>query len=223
MNAVIGDILAPALGIALSPIAVIAAILMLRAPSGKRTSLAFLLGWLVGILVAVVVFTLLASIIPASNPDVARLIFGVVAIVLGAALLLLAAGQLRTRPGEGEEAKMPAWMSAIDSLSMPRAGLLGLLLAVAKPKNLLLAIAAGLTIGDAGLRLGPCMITIAIFVVVAASTVLIPVVGHLIAGKRLAAPLETLHIWLVAHTSAVLAAVMFIVGVVLIGNGIAAF
>ena len=61
---VIGDILPLALGIAISPIPIIAAILMLLSPKAKGTSVGFLLGWVLGIVVAVVLFTLLASVIP---------------------------------------------------------------------------------------------------------------------------------------------------------------
>jgi threonine/homoserine/homoserine lactone efflux protein len=223
VNSVIGDILPIALAIALSPIPIVAVIVMLRSTGGKRTSAAFLAGWLVGILVTVVVFTLLASIIPTTDPDAARVIFGIVAIVLGALLVLMAAGELRTRPGAGEDAKLPEWMSAIDSMTMARAGILGLVLAVTRPKNLLLVIAGGLTIGGAGLQIWPLVITAAIFVLVAASTVLIPVVANLIAAPRLVAPLEQVRLWFVAHNSAIISVAMFIVGVVLIGNGIAAF
>ena len=64
MGSVIGDILPLALGIAISPIPIIAAILMLLSPKARGTSVGFLLGWVLGIVVAVVVFTLLASVHP---------------------------------------------------------------------------------------------------------------------------------------------------------------
>ena len=57
INVVIGEILPLALGIAVSPIPIIAAILMLLSPRAKGTSVGFLLGWVVGIVVAVTVFT----------------------------------------------------------------------------------------------------------------------------------------------------------------------
>ena len=60
MGSVIGEILPLAIGIAISPIPIIAAILMLLSPKAKGTSIGFLLGWVVGIVVAVTVFTLLS-------------------------------------------------------------------------------------------------------------------------------------------------------------------
>ena len=83
MAPVIGDILPLALGVAISPIPIIAAILMLLSPKAKGTSVGFLTGWVLGIVVAVVAFTLLGSIIPEQDPDEAKPIAGVVKILLG--------------------------------------------------------------------------------------------------------------------------------------------
>ena len=93
MGPIIGDILPLALGIAISPIPIIAAILMLLSPKAKGTSVGFLIGWVLGIVVAVVLFTLLASVIPEDDPDASKPISGVIKIVLGLALLFLALRQ----------------------------------------------------------------------------------------------------------------------------------
>lgn len=55
MGAVIGEILPLALGIAISPIPVIAAILMLLSPRARSTSVGFLAGWALGIVAVVVI------------------------------------------------------------------------------------------------------------------------------------------------------------------------
>ena len=56
MGAVIGELLPLALGVAISPIPIIAVILMLFSPHPRATGLGFLLGWLVGIVAVTVVF-----------------------------------------------------------------------------------------------------------------------------------------------------------------------
>ena len=53
-----------AVGIAISPIPIIAVILMLLSPRAKGTSVGFMIGWLLGIVIAIIVFTLLSSVIP---------------------------------------------------------------------------------------------------------------------------------------------------------------
>ncbi|HKN42879.1 MAG TPA: GAP family protein, partial [Propionibacteriaceae bacterium] len=83
MGSVIGEILPLAVGIAISPIPIIAVILMLLSPRAKGTSVGFMIGWLAGIVVAIVVFTLLSSVIPqdsdggSSAGGVIKIIFGV--------------------------------------------------------------------------------------------------------------------------------------------------
>ena len=69
-------------------------------------------------------------------------------------LLLVAARQWRSRPAAGETAPLPKWMSAIDRVTPVKATGLGTLLSAVNPKNLLLCIAAGVTVGSAGLSTG---------------------------------------------------------------------
>jgi threonine/homoserine/homoserine lactone efflux protein len=223
MGAVIGDILTLALGVAISPIPIIAAILMLLSPKARVTGTGFLVGWVLGIVVAVTVFTLLSSILPGEEEDAAQPIKGVIQLVLGALLLLLAVRQWRGRPKAGEEPAMPKWMQAIDTITFPKALGLGFLLAAVNPKNLLLAASAGVTIGAAGLDAGSIVVVIAVFTLIAASTVLVPVVGYLLAADRLRGPLDALRGWLAKENAVIMAVLLLVIGVAIIGKGIGSF
>lgn len=222
MGAVIGEILPLALGVAVSPIPIIAAILMLLSPRARVTSVGFLLGWVLGIVVAVTVFTLLSSVLP-DGDDSSKPVQGVIQLILGAGLLLLALRQWRGRPHGGEEPAMPKWMQAIDKVTFPVAFGLGFLLSAINPKNLLMAAGAGVDIGSAGLETGEIVLVIAVFTVVAASTVLVPVVGYLIAADRLRATLDALRVWLAKENAVIMAVLLLVIGVSLIGKGIGSF
>ncbi len=152
MSSVIGEILPLAIGIAISPIPIIAAILMLLSPKAKGTSVGFMLGWIVGILVSVTVFTLLSAVVPSDDGSDSSPIRGIIQILVGAALVFLAIRQWRSRPKPGEEVALPKWMAAIDSMTAGKAFGLGFLLAAVNPKNLLLGASAGVTIGSLGAR-----------------------------------------------------------------------
>jgi threonine/homoserine/homoserine lactone efflux protein len=223
MGAVIGDILTPALGVAISPIPIIAAILMLLSPKARVTGTGFLLGWVLGIVVAVTVFTLLSSVLPDGEAEGGQPVKGVIQLVLGALLLLLALRQWRGRPKPGVEPEMPKWMRAIDTITFPKALGLGFLLSAVNPKNLLLAASAGVTIGAAALDTGSIVIVIAVFTVIAASTVLIPVVGYLVAAEKLRGPLDVLRGWLAKENAVIMAVLLLVIGVSLIGKGIGSF
>ena len=223
MNEVIGAVLPLALGVAVSPIPIIAAILMLLSPRARSTGLGFLVGWVLGIVVAVVVFTLIAALIPQGSSDEAKPVAGVVKLVLGLLLLLLAARQWRGRPKSGETPALPKWMAAIDSMTAVRAIAIGFLLSAVNPKNLLMAAGAGVEIGSAGLDGGQTTIAIAVFVLLAASTVAVPVIGYLVASARMKAPLESMRKWLVHNNATVMAVLLLVIGVVMVGKGIGDF
>jgi len=223
MNGVIGAILPLALGVAVSPIPIIAAILMLLSPRARSSGLGFLAGWVLGIVVAVVVFTLLAGLIPSGSSDDPAPVAGVVTIVLGLLLLLLAARQWRGRPTPGETPALPKWMAAIDGMTAVRALAIGFLLSAVNPKNLLMAAGAGVEIGLAGLDGGETTVAIVVFVLLAASTVAVPVIGYLVASARMKGPLESMRVWLVHNSATVMSVLLLVIGIVMVGKGIGRF
>jgi threonine/homoserine/homoserine lactone efflux protein len=223
VGSVIGEIVPLAVGIAISPIPIIAVILMLLSPRAKATSVGFLVGWLAGIVIAIALFTLLSSVLPPEDSSGSSPVAGVIKIILGALLLFLAVRQWRGRPAEGEQAAMPKWMSAIDSMTAAKGLGLGFLLSAVNPKNLLLAISAGLIIGGANLSVGDTAIVIVVFVLLAGCTVLVPVIGYLVASARMAGPLDDLRKWLVDNNATIMAVLLLVIGVAVIGKGIASF
>jgi threonine/homoserine/homoserine lactone efflux protein len=223
MGSVIGEILPLALGVAISPIPIIAAILMLLSPKARGTSLGFLLGWVLGIVVAVVVFTLASSFLPAGGAEGAKPVSGLIKIVLGVLLLMLALRQWSSRPKEGAEPVLPKWMSAIDSMTAGRGFALGFALAAVNPKNLLMGLAAGVAIGSDSPSTGVTVVAIVVYTVIAAATVAVPVIAYLIAAERMATPLEALRGWLTRNNATVMAILLLVIGVVVIGKGIANF
>jgi hypothetical protein len=74
-----------------------------------------------------------------------------------------------------------------------------------------------------GIAISPIPMAMVIFTLVAASTVAVPVLGHLAARDRMAAPLDRLPAWLTRHNTAVMAVLLLVIGAALIGKGIAGF
>lgn len=223
MLAVIGSILPLALGIAISPIPIIAAILMLLSPKARGTSVGFLIGWLLGIVVTVTLFTLLSSVIPESNADATQPIKGTIQLIVAALLLLLAVKQWRSRPHGDEEPALPKWMQAIDGMTAGKGFGLAFLLSAVNPKNLLMGIAAGVAIGAGDLTVGETSLVILIFTVLAGCTVAIPVIAYLVAADKMAAPLEKLRTWLVHNNATVMSILLLVIGVMMIGKGLDSF
>ncbi|MBS1907194.1 MAG: GAP family protein [Actinobacteria bacterium] len=220
MNVVLGAVLPLAVAVAISPVPIIATILMLMSPRPRPLGLGFLLGWVAGIAIGVVVFTLLAGILPAAGGDGPQPVIGVIQLVLGLLLVLLAIKQWRGRPRLGEQAELPKWMAAIDGMRPGAAIGLAFLLSAVNPKNLLVLVAAGAAIGHAGLGAGSVTIVIAVFVLIAAISVLVPVLLFLVAPAKAAVVLDRVRIWLVANNAVIMAVLLVVIGAQLLGNGI---
>lgn len=204
--------------IALSPITVIPAVLVLHAPRPRPASLAFLGGWvlgLVGLTTAFVGGSELLSGLHATPPKWAswvRLVFGV-------ALLALAAYHWFTRH---RQRSMPRWMRSFAALSPVRAGVAGAVLVPLRPEVLILCAAAGLAVGNSSLSAGAQLVAAAIFVVLAASTVAVPILVYVGAGDRFDDALERLKAWMEANHDAMLAVILLLIGLIVLYNGIRA-
>jgi threonine/homoserine/homoserine lactone efflux protein len=222
MGTVIGDLLPLAVGIAISPIPIIAVILMLLSHRAGQTSTGFLLGWVIGIVGVTVVASALVGQAADSATDKPSTLSAVLKLVFGAVLILMAIRQWRSRPKDGETGAVPKWMGAIDSFNFAKALALGIVLSGVNPKNLLMCLGAGTTLGAAHLPAGDDIVVLAVFTVLAASTVAVPVLGYLTARKRIAPFLDDLRHWLLQNNATVMAVLLLVIGVVLLGKGIGA-
>ena len=223
MNGVVGQLLPLAVGIAISPMPIIAVVLMLMSAHGRSRSLGFLIGWLVGIVVAVGLVSVLSGLIPSHGETEANPIKGVIHLALGLLLLVMAVRTWRRRPRPGHDPVMPKWMTAIDSMSLIAATGLGFGFAAIAPKNLLLAASAGTTIGTADLDAAHIVLAVVIFTAIAGASIAIPVLAALIAGDRLAGPLASVHSWLARENAVIMAVLLLVLGAVVVGKGISSF
>lgn len=214
-----GDILPSALGIAVSPVPVIATILMLLSPRPKAKSVAFSVGWVVGILLAVTMCALFAGLLPDRGAESGGVVAGILRLTLGVLMAVLAIRIFRRRPKAGEEPKLPKWMTAIDEIRPVVALGLAAALVLANPKNLLLAASAGIALGGIG-RGDATIVAYVVFVLIASSTVLIPVVGYACASARLAVPLDRLRDWLTHHNSIIMSLLLAFLAFSNVGAGI---
>ncbi|MGN5237048.1 GAP family protein [Rhodococcus sp. SJ-3] len=214
MGATIGEVLPLAVGVAISPIPIVAVILMLLSRNARATSAGFGLGWIAGILVVTGIVILLAGSI--TPDDEGGSSTGWVKVVLGILLIVLAVKQWQSRA----DTTPPKWMQAIDEFTFAKAAGLGLLLSAVNPKNLLLCVSAGVAIGTAGLSSGNAMVVWLVFTILAACSVLVPVIGFAVAAQQLSGALDSAKNWLQANNHMVMAIVLLIMGVTVVGKGL---
>jgi Sap, sulfolipid-1-addressing protein len=191
-GSVLAELVPLALVVALSPLFVIPAVLVLHTPRPRPAGFGFLAGWVVGLAAVTVAFVGLSDLVGGGldrSPPWASWL----RITLGLALIMVGVWCWRTRR---RSAHSPAWLRAISTITPARAGGAGALLAVIGPKVLFVCLASGLELGTAGLGTAGAWAALVVFVLVAASSVAVPVVGYAVAGERLDEPLARLKDWL---------------------------
>ncbi|MGH3544110.1 MAG: GAP family protein [Mycobacterium sp.] len=205
-----------ALVIALSPLSVIPAVLVLQTPRPRPSSLAFLGGWLLGLAALTAIFVAASGALGGlhkSPPTWASWL----RVVLGSALIGFGVFRWLTRHRHTDT---PAWMRSFANIGPARAGVTGAVLVVVRLEVLIICAAAGLAIGSSGLGVARDWISAAFFVAVAASTVAIPVLAYAGAGHRLDDSMARLKDWMEQNHAALIAAILVVIGLMVLYNGI---
>jgi hypothetical protein len=184
MGEAIGQSLPLAIGAALSPIPIIAVVVLLTSSRARFLGPVFVLGWLLGLVVVGAIVLAVAGPSGAGSSGQRTRWVSWVMIVLGVLLLVAAVRRLRGRTGGGEEAPLPAWMGALDRLKPTVVLGGGVVLGSVRPKNLLLAVAGAATIAQTGIAAGQQAIAYAVFAVIATIGVAVPVVIYFTMGTR---------------------------------------
>lgn len=217
MGQAIGQVLGFAAGVAISPIPVIALILMLFSQRARSNSLAFLVGWLCG-LTGAAALVLIIGVDDSGSPSDAS---GWIKVVIGTVFLVLAAKQWRGRPRGDEEPQMPTWMASVDQFSAAKAFGLAVVLSAVNPKNLGLTVAAAAAIGGAGLDTGEEAVVVAVYVLLASVTLIVPVVGYFVARQQMTPVLDEMKQWLQTNNATVMTVLFAVLGAKVLGDGIA--
>jgi hypothetical protein len=215
-GSVLSALIPLALVVAISPLTIIPAVLVLEAPRPRPSSLAFLGGWLFGLGALTALFVAGSGVLGGmhKSPPAWE---SWLRVVLGSALILFGVYRWLTRQSHTES---PKWMRSFATISPRRAAMTGLVLTLVRLDVLVMCFVAGLDIGTRQLSGLAELICAAIFVAVAASTVAIPILAYAAAGHRLDDTLSRLKAWMDKNNAALLAAILVLIGLMLVYKGI---
>ncbi|MEW2306022.1 GAP family protein [Streptomyces sp. NPDC006655] len=220
MGHAVGDVLGLAAGVAVSPLPIVAIILILATPRGRLNGSLFALGWLLGLAGLGAVMLAVGGTGDASAHKHPATWVGALKLALGVLLVVFGALQWRRRPRDPSQARLPKWMEAIDRFTPVKIVGLGLLLSAGNLKNAPLTIAAAASISSAGIPVPQQIGALAVFVVIASLGVLAPLAVYLVMGDRARGLLANWREWAARHNVAVLAVLFFVLGLKLVGDGI---
>jgi threonine/homoserine/homoserine lactone efflux protein len=213
---VLTELIPLALVVALSPLSIIPAVLMLHTPRPRPTGLTYLVGWVLGLALLTQVFVEVSSLL-GGGLDKPPSWASWVRIVVGAALIVFGVYKWFTRKRSEHS---PKWMSSFAKITPARAFVTALALVVINPKVLFMCAAAGLAIGTEGLGRTGAALGLVYYVVVASSTVALPILAYAVSGDRLDEPLVRLKDWMERQHAALVAAILVVLGVLVLYKGI---
>jgi threonine/homoserine/homoserine lactone efflux protein len=217
--AAFGQLIPLALVVAMSPLTIIPAIvLVLQSERARATGLAFMAGWLLGLAATTAVFVQVPRLLDGLNRP-APTWAAWIRIAVGIALIAFGGWRWLTRH---RVTKQPAWVSRLSRLSPAGAGAVGVGLILINPKVLVVNAAAGLVIGTAGLGAPGAGLAVAYYTVIAGSTVLLPILAYAVAGERVDHQLERIKQWMERQHAVLMAGFLAAVGLLLVYTGIRA-
>lgn len=221
MGQAIGQVLSLGIGVALSPVPIIAVVLVLGTPHARANGPAFLVGWVVGLALVGTILLLAASGADASEQGEPATWVDVVKLALGVLLVLAAIKQWHGRPRGTDQPELPKWMEAIDEFGAAKAFGVAALLSAVNPKNLLLTVAAASAIAQTGIDAGQQAVALAVYVAIGTLGPGIPVGIYFAMGERAKRLLDELKTWMGTNNAAIMAVLCLVIGAKLIGDGIA--
>jgi threonine/homoserine/homoserine lactone efflux protein len=221
MRTVIGDLLPLALVVTVSPINIVAAILLLFSRRPLANATLYLLGFVLGVAAMLTAITALADAIGLS-PDSQRS-RGTSALLLALGLFLIVIGvrKLSHRPGPEQKPEAPRWMNGMGDVGAGRSFLIGTSVGALNPKNIAVAFAAAVIVSTAQLPVAQQVGVIAVYTLIASIGVATPIVATLALCDRSGNVLSAWRHWLERNNETVMAVIYLFFGVILLGKGIA--
>jgi threonine/homoserine/homoserine lactone efflux protein len=213
-----GSLLPYALPVALSPLPVIALVMLLLSAGGGRGGLAFTGGRMAAL--ALVTFAVALVADRFADPTEISAKNGWLRIVLGMLIVTGAVAVWRRRPRQGEEARLPGWMRSIEGLGTGGALRIGVVITLANIKELAFAAGAGVLIGTDALSTRQTATLSVLFAAMAAGSAAALVAFALAAPATSRTALSGLRDWMARYNSAVMAVVLLAIGTMLIGKGL---
>jgi threonine/homoserine/homoserine lactone efflux protein len=221
LSEAIGNLLPAALAVALSPIPIIAVILMLGTSRARSNGPAFAAGWILGLVAVSTIVVVAAGGSDDADSGTATSSYALQA-AFGVLLLWVALKQWRGRPAPGEEAEMPSWMAEVDHFTPVRSFGLAVLLSAVNPKNLALTATAAASIAQAGLDATDSAIAVAVFVVIGSVTTVGAVIAYLAGGDRATAALASTRTFMATHNAVIMMVVCLVLGAKFLGESVPA-
>ena len=208
-----------AIGIALSPGPVLAVIVLLMSRQAKTSAPAFLIGWLLPLLGVGILIIFLPGVV-ASHGGLSDTT-GIVKVILGIVLMIVAIPIWKKRPKSDDEMKVPKMFSEIDKFGMGKSFLAGFLTSVFDIKVLALTASAAAHIHATTLvEYTETIIGVILFTLLASVTIILPIIVYFLFPKKMKLFAEKFKTFLIKYYTIIIVTMLLVFGLVLIYIGL---
>lgn len=216
-----------ALGILLSPLAIMALVAVLLSRSARPNGIAFLLGWVVAVAIILIGSLIVFHVLEVHEQRTPPVWVLVLRLVLGLILLLAAVHVYRkgrkavhkmanaVTPAEVGDAapQLPGWITVVGKFTPLRSYLLGLGVFVLNPVSVSCTLLAALEIRSTNLAALPALLITFVFALLAIAPIAAPVIFTLIRREMARPFLDATQEWIVNNTKTLNAIVLLVIAV----------
>lgn len=208
-------------GSALAPVQIIVSLLLLKSPDrGLLKAIAFVGGMTItrllqGLIFGFILFESLASTEGSKGKSS---VISTLLLVLG--ILLLIAAYKKWRKQDDPDDVPPKWLTRIDSLNLLDAFKIGLSLPLIAVKLWVFTLSALATIGTAQLGQTPSIIVYLLFILLAESLMLLPILIRILLPERSTTALIKMSAWLTDNSRSITIAASLVFGLFFLHSGI---
>lgn len=236
MGELIVSLVPVALGVVLSPLAIMALVAVLLSGQARANGIAYLLGWLLGLGGVVALFLWIFQVMEVQGRAELPLWVALLRLLLG--LFLVGAAVWVYRKGRAHIAQMatattprdvvaaspqlPGWLHSVASFHPGRTFLLGVGLFVLNPVDASCAIIAALDISLAEVDASAAFWAAVVFIAVGALPIAVPVIYVVVRGADAQPLLDRVRTWIGGNTHVLNAAMLLVIGVLQLNKAIGA-
>jgi threonine/homoserine/homoserine lactone efflux protein len=217
---VLGEVLTPGFGAALSPMMIVAAVLLATSPGGARRSFTYALGDFLALAILGLVVLFVSHGTNVGVESGPSKVGTAIRLVLGVAFLVFAWSTFKHRPKKGAQPELPKWMSTMDTMSTGRVLLVGLSMGFLNAKNLPLAIAVATSVAQTGAGTTVSVIGIMVFAALGSLGVLAPGLVRQFIPKDAERVLNATREFFIEHNAVIMTVLFLILGVNAIGKSL---
>ena len=220
MWSALGDTLPLAVGLTLSPIALITGLILLLGDRGAPKAALFGAGWFTAIVILATIAMVLVDRAEEDDPVQASKGVDIVSLFFGLLFFVLAYLTWHKRGQDGEKGPEHKLLDRLNTIGVGGAYAMGVTQGFVVIKNWPLALGSGALLGAAGLDRAQSVLAVILFGVMATGGVIALLVVTMIGGNRLNGPLAEFREWLEANILPITLTTLLFFGSFFLGKGL---